>query len=379
VPRGTLLPTIALVHDWLTGMRGGEKCLESAAKRWPNANLYTLLHTPGAVSPTIEHLKIRPSPLNRFPSWSLYYRYLLPLMPLAARWTIPHDTKFVLSFSHCVAKAAKPPSGVPHFCYCFSPMRYAWHLRESYFGRKGFGRIKAGLLNRVLKQLRNWDRHTAQRVTHFIAISKTIQNRIRECYQRESVVIYPPTDTDYYTPSNASREEFYLVVSALAPYKRFDLAVQACEKLGRKLIVIGSGQEAAKLRQLASNQVQFLGWQPDDVIRDHYRRCAAVLFPAEEDFGIVPVEAQACGSPVIAFGRGGATETIRGLGDGANPTGVFFPTQSVDGLIEAILQFEKHRSEFDPAAARVNAEPFCMKRYETELFGYIDSTMATGS
>jgi glycosyltransferase involved in cell wall biosynthesis len=357
---------IALVHDWLTGMRGGEKCLLPAARRWPLAPLFTLLHTRGGVDPVIERRPIHTSFLNRLPGWPRYYRYLLPLMPLAARWKIPADTELVLSFSHCVAKAALPPPGVPHVCYCFSPMRYAWHMREAYF-RKG---LKAKALDVILKRLRDWDRRTAGRVTHFVAISDTIRQRIRECYGRDSVVIYPPADTEFYTPTNTPREDFYLVVSALAPYKRFDLAVAACEKLGRKLVVIGSGQEAKKLKAMAGPNTHFLGWQPDDVIRDHYRRCRAVLFPAEEDFGIVPVEAQACGAAVVAFGKGGSTETIR---DGE--TGVFFEAQTVEAVAEAVERFE--RREWDATAARRNAEPFGVGRYERELFGYI-GTVANG-
>jgi glycosyltransferase involved in cell wall biosynthesis len=353
--------SVALVHDWLTGMRGGEKCLEPAARRWPTAPLFTLLHTPGSVATVIESRPVHASFLNRLPGWPRYYRYLLPLMPVAANWKFPADTQLVLSFSHCVAKSAKPPAGVPHVCYCFSPMRYAWHMRESYFR----GGLKAKVLDVILKRMREWDRRTASRVTHFVAISKTIQQRIRECYGRDSVVIYPPADTEFYTPAEVAREDFYLVVSALAPYKRFDLAIQACEKLGRKLVVIGSGQEAKKLKALAGPHTQFLGWQPDEVIRDHYRRCRAVLFPAEEDFGIVPVEAQACGAAVIAFGRGGATETIR---DGS--TGVFFEAQTADAVAEAMERFEK--GAFDPAACRANAEPFGLERYERELFGYIE-------
>ena len=358
------MPPVALVHDWLTGMRGGEKCLEPAARRWPDAPLFTLLHKPGAVTPVIENRSIRTSVLNRLPGWPRYYRYLLPFMPMAANWRIPADTRLVLSFSHCVAKAAKPPAGVPHVCYCFSPMRYAWHMRESYFR----GGLKAKALDVILKRLREWDRRTADRVTHFVAISKTIQQRIRECYGRESVVIYPPADTDFYTPADVPHDDFYLVVSALAPYKRFDLAIAACEKLGRRLVVIGSGQEAKKLKALAGANTTFLGWQPDEVIRDHYRRCRAVLFPAEEDFGIVPVEAQACGAAVVAFGKGGATETVR---DGL--TGVFFSEQSVESLTEAIERFE--RGSFDPTACRANAEPFAVERYERELFGYVEGVM----
>lgn len=366
------MPNVALVHDWLTGMRGGEKCLEPAARRWPSARLFALLHKRGSVSAAIERLSITPSVLNRLPGWPRYYRYLLPLMPAAARWKIPADTDLVLSFSHCVAKAASPPAGVPHVCYCFTPMRYAWHMRESYFR----GGLKARALDVVLRRLRDWDRRTADRVTHFVAISKTIQARIRECYGRESVVIHPPADTTFYTPAAVPREDFYLVVSALAPYKRFDLAIQACERLGRRLVVIGSGQEERKLRATAGSSTTFLGWQPDEVIRDHYRRCRAVLFPAEEDFGIVPVEAQACGAAVIAFGKGGATETVRGVGDGPDPTGVFFPEQTVEAVIQAVEMFEREQAAFDPLAARRTAEPFGRERYERELFGYIERVLS---
>jgi glycosyltransferase involved in cell wall biosynthesis len=366
------VPNVALVHDWLTGMRGGEKCLEPAARRWPTARLCTLLHKRGSVSPAIERLRITPSVLNRLPGWPRYYRYLLPLMPAAARWKIPADTDLVLSFSHCVAKAARPPAGAPHVCYCFTPMRYAWHMRESYFR----GGLKAKALDVVLKRLREWDRRTASRVTHFVAISNTIRDRIRECYARDSVVIHPPADTNFYTPAALPREDFYLVVSALAPYKRFDLAIRACERLGRRLVVIGSGQEERKLRATAGANTTFLGWQPDEVIRDHYRRCRAVLFPAEEDFGIVPVEAQACGAAVIAFGKGGATETIRGLGDGPNPTGVFFTEQTADAVVDALERFEREQAAFDPAVARQNAEPFSLARYERELFGYVEQVLA---
>lgn len=365
---------IALVHDWLTGMRGGEKCLEPACERWPDAPLFALLHKPGSVSPTIERHRPRTSFLNRLPRVDRYYRYLLPLMPTAANWQIP-PCDLVLSFSHCVAKAAVPPPGVPHVSYCFTPMRYAWHMRDAYFARGGLGRLKASAADLLLARLRDWDRRTASRVTHFIAISRTIHDRIRECYGRDSVVIYPPVDTDFYTPANVPREDFYLVASALAPYKRFDLAVEACGRLGRKLVVIGSGQHAAKLRVAAGPTVSFLGWQSDESIRDHLRRCRAVLFPAEEDFGIVPVEAQACGAPVIAFGRGGATETIRPLGESTEPTGVFFREQTVDSVVEAIEQFEREAGAFDPRAARANALPFRKERFEAELFGYIDEVL----
>ncbi|HJZ53323.1 MAG TPA: glycosyltransferase [Gemmataceae bacterium] len=366
---------VVLVHDWLTGMRGGEKCLEPIARRWPDARLLTLLHKPGSVSAAIERLPIRPSPLNWLPRVDRYYRYLLPLMPLAAGWTVA-DADLVVSLSHCVAKSARAPLGVPHVCYCFTPMRYAWHMKDAYFRKAGMlGRLKAAAVDRLLSGIREWDRRTAERVTHFVAISRTVQDRIRECYGRESVVIYPPVDTDFYTPAAVEREDFYCVVSALAPYKRFDLAIEACAKLGRKLVVIGSGQDAQKLRATAGPNVAFLGWQPDEAIRDHLRRARALLFPGEEDFGIVPLEAQACGCPVIAFGRGGATETVRPLGEVPDPTGVFFAEQTAEAVIGGIERFERDADRFDPRAARRQSVQFRKERFESDLFGYLDRVM----
>jgi glycosyltransferase involved in cell wall biosynthesis len=361
---------VVLVHDWLTGTRGGEKCLEPVCRRWPNAKLFTLLHRPGSVPESIERLRPTTSFLNRFPAVHRYYRGLLPLMPFAVNWRLP-PCELVVSFSHCVAKAVRPPRGVPHVSYCFSPMRYAWHMKESYFAATGLNGLKGRLLEPFLRQLREWDRCTSDRVTHFIAISRTVQQRIRECYDRESVVIHPPVDTDFYSPAAIPRGEEYLIVSALAPYKRFDLAIEACNRLRRPLTVIGRGQQEARLRAIAGPTVRFLGWQPDEVIREHYRTAKALLFPAEEDFGIVPVEAQACGCPVIGYDRGGNRETIRPM-TSPDPTGVLFEDQSVDAVIAAIETFEAQRDHFDPRTARRNALPFRTQRYEVELFGYLD-------
>ena len=364
---------VVLVHDWLTGMRGGEKCLEAVARRWPDARLFTILYRHGSVSAPIEALRPSTSFLQRFPSVFHYYRYLLPLMPFAANWRIP-NCELVLSLSHCVAKAAKAPQGVPHVCYCFTPMRYAWHMRDAYFKGR-FGRMKSALIDGLLSRIREWDCRTANRVTHFIGISNTVRNRIAECYGRDSIVIYPPVDTDFYSPVDCRRADYYLVVSACAPYKRIDLAIEACRRLGRTLIVIGSGQDAPRLRASAGPNVQFLGWQPDHVIRDHFRRCRALLFPGEEDFGIVPVEANACGAPVIAFGKGGATETIVPLGQSTSPTGAWFEEQTVDSLAGAIEQFERSSGAIEIAAMRRQALKFNRDRFEAELFGYLDEIM----
>jgi glycosyltransferase involved in cell wall biosynthesis len=355
-------------------MRGGEKCLEVACRRWPNARLLTLLHQPGAVSPAIERLSPGTSILQKLPYARRYYRYLLPLMPAAAAtWRVPR-ADLVISFSHCVAKAVKAPRGVPHICYCFTPMRYAWHMRESYFGNR-FGGFKAKAVARLLAWLRDWDRRTAERVSHFIAISETVRQRIAECYGRSSKVIYPPVDTEFYCPAAVPREEYYLAVSAFAPYKRLDLAIVACNRLGRQLIIIGTGQDEARLRALAGAGVRFLGWQPNMVIRDHLRRCRALLFPGEEDFGIVPVEAQACGAPVIAFGRGGVTETVLPLGGRRDPTGVWFEEQTVESLADALIHFEAHAGDFDPSVARRQAQQFSQQRFAGEFFAYVDSVL----
>jgi glycosyltransferase involved in cell wall biosynthesis len=375
-------PRVVLVHDWLTGMRGGEKCLEVLCRRWPQARLFTLLHRRGAVSEPIEALRPRASALNRLPGAHRYYRYLLPLMPaaLAALRLPPCD--LVVSFSHCVAKSARPPRNeggarAPHVCYCFSPMRYAWHLRAAYFGA-GRG-LRARLRDGLLARLRDWDRRTAERVSHFVAISRTVQQRIAECYGRASTVIYPPVNTDFYCPAPLPRQEHYLVVSAFAPYKRLDLAIEACNRLRRPLVVIGSGQDEARLRALAGPTVYVLGWQPDVVVRDQLRRCRALLFPGEEDFGIVPVEAQACGAPVIAFGHGGATETVLPPGGPEPPTGLWFAEQSADCLVDALLAFEARRDDWGPAAARRQALRFSASHFAEHFFAYLDGVLRAPS
>ena len=234
-----------------------------------------------------------------------------------------------------------------------------------------FGGLKAIAIDRMMAALRAWDRRTASRVTHFVAISATIRQRIMECYGRESVIIYPPVDTDFYTPEPAiRREDYYLILSAFAPYKRVDLAVEACNRLKKRLVLIGSGQDEARLKALAGPTIEFLGWQPDAVLRDHLRRCRALLFPGEEDFGIVPVEANACGTPVIAFGKGGATETVIPL-DQDGPTGAWFAEQTVDSLAAAIEGLEGQLSSLDPGAARRQALKFDRRRYEAELISYL--------
>jgi glycosyltransferase involved in cell wall biosynthesis len=366
-------PRIALVHDWLTGMRGGEKCLEVFCRLWPHADLFTLLATKGDLAPAIRALPLRTSFLNRLPGIGRYYRHLLPLMPRAAESFRLTGYDLVFSSSHCVAKGVQAPAGVPHVCYCHTPMRYAWHMREVYL--ENMRPALRPVARVLLRYLRAWDRRTAKRVTHFIANSQTVRRRIGEAYGRDSVVIPPPVDTSFFTPAKDRRESYYLVVSALVPYKRVDLAVAACTRLGRPLVVIGTGQDERRLRALAGTAVTFAGWQPNAVIRDHLRRCRALLFPGEEDFGIVPVEANACGTPVIAYGRGGATETIVPPAQRAAPTGVWFADQTPDNLADAMRHLEKHAADFTPEACRRQALRFSRERFEQAIRSYVDGVL----
>lgn len=386
---------VALVHDWLTGMRGGEKCLAALCREFPDARLFTLLHVPGSTSPEIERMQITTSFLQHVPGVETRYRYLLPLMPRAVeRFVIPQDVDLVVSLSHAVAKGVRVPQGVPHVSYCFTPMRYAWHLRSEYFrvsdetlelkreaeySRAGYG-VFSGLITRrpvelardaLLDRMREWDRRSAECVTHFVAISQTVAARIRECYGRESQVIYPPVDTDFYTPADVPRDDSYLVVSALVPYKRVDLAIAACNRLGRRLKVIGRGPELEKLRKLAGPTIELLGWQTDQEIRDHLRRSRALLFPGHEDFGIVPLEASACGTPVIALARGGATETILPADETSAGTGYFFDEPTIDSLAAAIEACEASPERFCAQRAREQAERFSAPRFERELIAYL--------
>ena len=350
---------VIFAHDWLNGMRGGEKCLELMTAQYPDSPIYTLFYEKEKVSQEIASHPVRASWLSHFPGAQKNYRSFLPLYPTAIESFRLPPCDLVLSMSHCVAKSINKPKRAVHVSYCFTPMRYAWGFFEEYFGRKDF--VQKWTIRAMLKHLRDWDRASAARVDHFVAISQHIRDRIKRCYSRESEVIYPPVNTKFYEPDHRARtEDFYLVVSALTPYKRVDLAVLAAKKLGKKLIVIGEGPERKRLETLAAGSAEFLGWQPDEVLRDHYRRAKALLFPGEEDFGIVPVEAQACGCFVIAHGKGGALETVL-----RDETGVFFDELEADSLAAAIQRFEGRT--WNPDAPRKNAARFSNDRFIMEM------------
>jgi glycosyltransferase involved in cell wall biosynthesis len=383
---------VALVHDWLTGMRGGEKVLEALCELFPQVDLYTLVHIKGSVSPIIEDRKIFTSFIQHLPDIERKYRYYLPLMPKAIEQFDLSKYELVVSSSHCVAKGVKAGEKTLHICYCHTPMRYIWDMYDEYFGD---AKIHIKTLMKILrKYLQRWDIESSKRVSYFIANSKNVQERVRRCYNQDAKIIYPPVDVDFFTPSNsdARGKLYYLIVSAFAPYKRIDLAIEAFNPLRYPLKIIGSGQEAKRLKDMAKENIEFLGWLSNKELKKYYQNCKALIFPTEEDFGIVPVEAQACGTPVIAYGKGGVTETVIPIQNTEHraqnselrrknpqletlnlpPTGIFFYEQTPKALIEAVRRFETVEDKFDPYEIRKNAERFSIERFKREFKDFVD-------
>ncbi len=365
-------PRVALVHDWLTGMRGGERCLEVFCELYPAADLFTLLHVPGSVSPVIERRRIVTSFVSRLPRAAARYRSYLPLFPAAMRSFDFSAYDLVLSSSHAVAKAARRRPGATHVCYCFTPMRYVWDLYGDYFGARA--PLAARLaMPPIAAALRRWDRRTSRRVDRFVAISRFVAERIRRVWDRDADVVYPPVDVGRFAIADEGPGDYYLVVAALVPYKRVDLAVAAATRMKRRLLVVGAGPEARRLAAMAGPTVELLGWRSDAEIAQLYARCRAVLFPAREDFGIVPLEAMAAGRPVVAYGVGGATETVMGLdaSGAAAPTGVFFREQRVESLVDAVTTLEANAHRFEPKALRARAEAFDRPLFRDRIAAYL--------
>jgi len=361
---------VALVHDWLTGMRGGEKVLEVLCGLYPDADIFTLFHRPGTVSPAIERRRIITSFVQHLPLAARYYRRYLPLFPYAIERFRLHDYDLVISSSHCVAKSVMTPPHVRHLCYCHSPMRYAWDQFDAYFGPARVGALASRLVYRpVLSHLARWDARTAYRANRFLSNSQYVAGRIRRYYNRKSTIVYPPADTVFYHPVSAPRASHFLVVSALVPYKRIDLAIAACGRIGATLRIVGDGPDRSRLEASAGEHVTFVGQVSDEEIRQEYRTAMAVLLPGEEDFGIVPVEAQACGTPVVALARGGALETVL---DGE--TGVLFSEPTVDRLAPALTRVAA--MAFDRSRLRQHAEQFSRERHIAAMRQAIDEVLS---
>src|SRR3989338_3325250 len=347
---------IALVHDWLTGMRGGEKCLEVLCELFPEAPIYTLLHVRGSVSPTIESHEIRTSFIQHLPFLESTYRSYLPLFPTAIESLDLSAFDLVISGSHCVAKGARVGHNALHVCYCHTPMRYVYEMYDEYFGKGRAGFLTRQAMRYFAPRLRAWDQCTADRVHHYIANSENVRKRIHRIYNRDAEVVYPPVDTGRFRPTS-EHGDYYLVVSALVPYKRVDLAIEVFNRSGKRLIVVGKGPDTDRLQAMAKPNVKFGGWKNEEELSRLYGECKMLIFPGVEDFGIVHLEAMACGKPVVAFARGGALETVV-----EGKTGVFFHEQTVTALEQAIATCDTLR--FDPDAVRKHAMRFSRATFE---------------
>ena len=367
---------VAIVHDWLVTYAGAERVLEQMLAVYPEADVFSLIEfLPPEERRFLNGRPVRTSFLQRVPGMRRSYRNFLPLMPLAIERFDVSGYDLVLSSSYAVAKGVLTGPDQLHVCLCYSPMRYAWDLQNQYLEQTGLNRgLKGGLARWMLHRMRIWDLRTANGVDDFIAISEFIAERIWRIYRRKSTVIYPPVDTNAFTPG-AAREDFYVTASRMVPYKRIDLIVEAFAAMPRRrLVVIGDGPDAAKIRSRAGPNVEFLGAQPFEVLRERLRRARAFVFAAEEDFGIAPLEAQACGTPVLAYGKGGVLESVRPVGEDS-PTGMFFPEQSVGALIEAVERFEREGSEITAEACRQNALRFAPDRFRRELRQHVEGEL----
>jgi glycosyltransferase involved in cell wall biosynthesis len=359
---------VAIVHYWLVGMRGGEKVVEALAEMYPQADIFTHVYVPEMISEKIREHRIIPTFINALPRAGKMYKTYLPLMPLALEQCDLRGYDLVISSESGPAKGVIPPAEALHVCYCHTPMRYIWNMYHDY--RDGAGRVTRMMMPALSHYLRMWDVSTAARVDSFVANSETVAKRIRRYYGADSVVIHPPVDTNSFSIAPPSElEDYYLMAGELVSYKRPDLAVRAFNELKLKLVVIGGGDMLDEVRRLAGPTVTVLGAQPFDVLRRHYAKCRALIFPGEEDFGMVPVEAMASGRPVIAFGRGGAVETVaKGL------SGVFFAEQTLESISLAVKELDK--IEIDPAKIAAHAERFGKDHFFRKMREHIDRLLA---
>ncbi|TXN36640.1 glycosyltransferase family 4 protein [Methylobacterium sp. WL119] len=354
---------VAIIHYWLVGMRGGEKVVEALCEMYPDADVFTHVYVPDSISAKIRSHRITTSFISKLPKSSKMYQSYLPLMPLALEQLDLRGYDLIISSESGPAKGIIPPPESLHICYCHSPMRYIWNMFHDYRERSGF--LTRLMMPVLAHYVRNWDAISANRVDYYVANSKTVASRLQRYYRRESTVIHPPVTVRDFSPV-ASEEvsDYYLMVGELVAYKRPELAVELFNRTGKKLVVIGGGQMLHQLRAMAQPNVTLLGSQPFDVLKHHYARCRALIFPGEEDFGIVPVEAMASGRPVIAFKRGGATETVV-----EGRTGVFFDVQSCDAIQNAIVRFEG--MTFNTTDIVAHANDFSETVFEKEMRAFI--------
>jgi glycosyltransferase involved in cell wall biosynthesis len=365
---------VAIVHDWLVVSGGAEKVLQNIIECFPDADLFSLVDFMEDRA-CIKGKPVRTSFIQRLPFARKRYRAYLPLMPIAIEQLDLSAYDLVISSSHAVAKGVLTGPNQLHISYVHSPIRYAWDLQHQYLRESRLtAGLKSAMARVLLHYIRGWDSRSANGVDHLLANSKFIARRIRKAYQRDATVIYPPVDLSH-MPIREGKENFYVTASRMVPYKRIDLIVKAFSQTPeRRLVVIGDGPDMKKIKAVAGDNVTILGHQPFDVLVDHLQRARAFVFAAEEDFGISVVEAQACGTPVVAFGRGGALESVLGL-PRERPTGVFFKEQTAESLLEAVDRFEKYSGLFDARQCRKNAERFSSERFKTALTSFIEDRL----
>jgi glycosyltransferase involved in cell wall biosynthesis len=368
---------VAIVHYWFVGRAGGERVVEALAELFPQADLFALVADRSVMAPILQTRKLQTSFLQRIPGSRKYHRHFLLLQPLALEQFDLSDYDLVISSESGPAKGVITSSQTCHICYCHSPMRYIWEMYPSY--RRGMGPVVGAIFLLVAHYMRLWDYASAGRVDYFVANSRFIASRIRKYYGRQSTVIHPPVEA--VTAQLSGRPgDYYLAVGRLVDYKRFDLAIRACTQLGRPLKVIGDGPQRKALQRMAGPTVEFLGRVGDEELRRNLAGCRALLFPGEEDFGIVPVEAQSFGRPVIAYASGGVLETVRGVMPGESeveePTGVFFTEQSPSALVKAMLDFEAMEAEFCPQTIREHALQFDSEIFKQKMIDFIRYALA---
>ena len=357
----------ALVHYWLTGMRGGEKVVQSICNIFPNIDIFTLVHNKDKISDEINSHKITTSFIQKLPKAKTKYQNYLPFMPVAIEQFDLSDYDLVISSESGIAKGVLTKPETCHICYCHSPMRYLWNMYFDYMDNEKLGLLKRNFIKWYFNYLRVWDLASASRVDYFVCNSDNVRKRIKKYYRREAEVIYPPVDVEKHRPAG-QKKDYYLIVSQLVPYKRVDLAVKAFNQLGKDLVIIGKGSELKKLKKEAGPNIKFLGWIENFELARYYAEANAFIFPGEEDFGITPVEAQACGTPVIGFSKGGLLETVI-----EGQTGILFEKQEPESLIDAVHRFESLQGNFNEEKIRKNSLKFSVKKFEDKFQEFSES------